>query len=456
MLTYPSPFLRGDEREILLARMPPPSGSGDPTDVTIPTSRLPGAGVLHFPVHRCILWSGEGVSGVNYLLRSHHQPRPSSSQLRVLNLISIPGLSRGGPPPPEAGIGIVDLAAAERAVSVRKGAGEEAEFLKMWRESGMKYVTEWMSWGVEREKGGEEVKPAVKLLISAIISEAEGAIRRREEKDEAESWEAAASGQPDTVAALKGGLKVWAERAHGELQKRLEEAWEMRLWRSLEWWKLPWTVDDVAGNAREVVEAGLLPEAKREFLLLAGRMAGAGYRGPGGVILAPTSTPEKEEPPQAGKHSQNLHETGGPNTHSPPPLPPLYPPYLFSSTSHVLESLIPALHSSATTLLVQSLSTSLTSLAASILLYLSDIPAYSSCTAGAIGVVLSMRFLQTRWAKAQGGFQAAVKEHGRMAIVECERWGWEVLRSGAPARDGNVDREAWNAVQRARKGVEAL
>jgi hypothetical protein len=82
------------------------------------------------------------------------------------------------------------------------------------------------------------------------------------------------------------------------------------------------------------------------------------------------------------------------------------------------------------------MSTSAASAAASGLLNLSEVPTYSSCSAAALGIVLSMRWLQTQWERAQKWFQDAVREQGRVAIVESERWAWQRLQEGVARASG--------------------
>jgi hypothetical protein len=117
-----------------------------------------------------------------------------------------------------------------------------------------------------------------------------------------------------------------------------------------------------------------------------------------------------------------------------------YPTHLFTKTENVISNMISDLQTSANRLLMGSLSFSVTLAAASGLLYLSNIPVYSSSSLAALGLVLSMRWLQTRWGWERQRFQQAVKEQGRIAIVESERWAWQRLKDGVVV-DGDIVRK---------------
>jgi len=294
------------------------------------------------------------------------------------------------------------------------------------------------------DNNGGGIRPVVKALISSIVAQSERLILEEEErlrravegkKHEKETHSVGEGLSVKVVAdnfeSLSASLRNWSQNAHSELQTSLTAGFTSHVWGRLAWWKLIWTADDVTASSREVVNACLLPQSKKAFLFIAGRLAGAGFNG------SPQSAFQRPDSSEGELTRFRLADIPSPPS---PPLTPKkvsedasegpYPMHLFTGTDHIVSNLISDLQTSSNRILVGSILFSVTSAAASSLLYLSGIPVYSSSTVAALGLVLSMRWLQARWGRERQRFQQAVREQGRIAIVESERWMWQRLKDG--------------------------
>ncbi|KAG0134393.1 hypothetical protein HOY82DRAFT_481367 [Tuber indicum] len=441
LLTIPSPLLKSSKLEILLAPIPP----GDPTDLTFQANTVPGSHFIKFPVHKSIVYAGEGEAGLQALLDHDYTTTTTyNDKSRVLRLLSLPVLVPGNHK--SRSVKIVNLPIVEDAIKrSNASAANSIMFEREWLQSGFGAVQEWVLDGCEKpdsESGG--VRPVVKTLISSIVAESERVIRGEEER-----LRRAAGGKEkhfvgkcfavvDNAESLSASLRNWSQNAHSELQNSLTVGFSSRTWGLLAWWKLIWTADDVTANSREVVSTWLLPQSKRAFVFLAGRLAGAGFKGgPQTAFRRPEELPQSRladtSSPFISSTSKNLdkYEPEG-----------SYPTHLFTKTENVISNMISDLQTSANRLLMGSLSFSVTLAAASGLLYLSNIPVYSSSSLAALGLVLSMRWLQTRWGWERQRFQQAVKEQGRIAIVESERWAWQRLKDGVVVDEDIVRKDA--------------
>lgn len=324
-------------------------------------------------------------------------------------------------------------------------AANSLTFEREWLKSGFGAVREWMLDGCKKpDNDGRGIRPVVKALVSSIVAQSERLILEEEErlhravegkKHEKETHSFgegfSVKAVADNFESLSASLRNWSQNAHSELQTSLTAGFTSHVWGRLAWWKLIWTVDDVTANSREVVSACLLPQSKKTFLFLAGRFAGAGFNGSPQLAFQRPNSSEEElarfrladipSPPSPPLSSKNVSEDASEGP---------YPMHLFTKTDHIVSNLISDLQTSANRILVGSVSFSVTSAAASSLLYLSGVPLYSSSTVAALGLVLSMRWLQARWGRERQRFQQAVREQGRIAIVESERWMWQRLKDG--------------------------
>lgn len=428
LLSAPSPLLQRFALEILLAPLPP--SSKDLTVVALQATEIPGARIIEFPVHKTLLWAGEGPAGLSALLG-----QSCANTDLVLKALSLPGLSTATSPE-AADVTIIDLAIAETAVTKLQSPTENSlSFQDRWLRSGLGGVRRWLLAG-SLSSATSGVKPAVKDLVSSILNEAESLLRQ-EEADVAAAKNArsipASSLAPDDTESLSRALEDWSQTAHMELQNGLAAAFASKSWNSLAWWKLIWATDDVTHCSRDMVAVGLLPTSRPNLLFLAGRFSGAGFRG------TVTATSVEEEMAEIRQGQPVSGDLGGAD---------YCPPQIARAMDYILADAVPRIQAAASRLLMHAFSVSATGTIVSTMLYASEVSVYSSASVAAFALVYSARKLQRGWDREKSWFQGVVAEGGRVAVVETERWAWERLRIGKKVAD--VD-EGLEMVQEGRK-----
>ena len=267
------------------------------------------------------------------------------------------------------------------------------------RDSSVEDVKEWLLAGTTTSN---TLRPVIKsLLLDIFVSASKELSAAPGTTANPRSIEAG-----DTFETLARAIGAWSRAAHIELKT----AAESHEWHKLDWWKLLWRVDDVGHISRHVMTTSFLAHSEEEAAFLAGRLLGAGYNNPTSL----------------GGSELELDR----------------PTWITEQRNQIITALIPSLQSGAQKYLFSSLSTSGLSAAFSVLLCLSDVPLYSALTVAALGTVGSMRWLQSRWMREKRGFQDAVKEKGRVAIVESERWAWKQLKQRRKIEVSEEDEKA--------------
>ncbi|RPB08425.1 hypothetical protein P167DRAFT_342794 [Morchella conica CCBAS932] len=468
LLSVPSPLLRSSALEILLAPLPyaPPE---DLTVVALKATEIPGARVIEYPVHKTLVWAGEGSDGLSTLL---NQKCSSSSTGRVLKALSLPVTAFSSAAHDEGDVKIVDLKIAEDAIAqLEESTLYASTFQREMLQSGIEKITKWITDGTHSGPEGA-VKPVVKELAYSIISEAEVLLRKEEDEilaaqtaieNRASVANSSSAPKADTFGSLSRALKSWSQYAHEELQGGLDAAFKTKPWNDLAWWKLIWATDDVSSNTRDVLAAGFLTDSKKKLLFLAGRFSGAGYHGDGKGTTpahAPTSV-EEELAFNLGNSDANTATNvdldagrrdgkyiGGPK---------YSPPFIAQAVGDIVRDMVPVLQSSANRLLLKSASLSASGALVSAMLYALEISVYSSLSATAVAVVYSARLLQTKWERERGQFQDAVMERGRVAIAKTERWGWDRLREGVKVEEhGTIEDEGLKRINDGKKIIESV
>jgi hypothetical protein len=376
----------------------------DPLVPLFQSTDIPGARVIEYPVHKTLFYAGSGTLGVGKLLESARFTRDKPEQVR--RVIALAGGDAAG------GVGNVQVISPTRE-------GDAVKSVKEWLLEGTTAPTE------------TAVKPTVKALLRDIFATAEGELEAAAKTPPAPIAVAAVEGG-DTTESLAQAIAAWSKGAHIELRDSTVAAFAGKEWRKIEWWKLLWRIDDVGTISRSVVSTGFLLESEERATFLAGRIYGAGY----------------------SKHETVRTDTGDviELAENPRPLA------ISRQRTDIIQGLVPSLQAAAQRYLLSFLSTSGISGAFSALLFLSDMSLYSALTVAAVGTVGSARWLQGQWAKEREAFQDAVREKGREAIVESERWAWDRLKAGLKAEvDAEMEREKAKreVLRRAvREGVE--
>ncbi|KAL7275345.1 hypothetical protein RUND412_001702, partial [Rhizina undulata] len=405
ILEVPAEALKRHRMEILVAPMS--AGAKDLRVITLQATKISGARIIQYPVHKTLVYAGEGAKGLQTLLFGGFTNGGGDVVCKALSFPGMPAdLNTGN-------VKITDLPLAEDALKQFKASTANAPvYEKEWLKSGVEQLRQWIFSGTEIPDG-HDVKPAVKNFVADILDESE-ALLNEEKRIKAilptppsELTTAAA----DDLETLSEAVTDWSLAAHTELRDTLDAGFKGKTWRKLAWWKLLWAIDDVSVNSRAVVRDYFLPAARRELLFLAGRVHGAGFRGDltSTLLLFSPETEESED------------ETR---------LDYKYPPDLIKSRTLIFKSLIPGLQSAANKLLFKAGSTSGLCFALTGLLYASDVELYSALSVAALGTVGSLRWLQKRWEKEERRFREGVGEMGRRGIVGSERWLWGRLRAG--------------------------
>ncbi|KAG7102208.1 hypothetical protein HYQ44_018018 [Verticillium longisporum] len=258
-----------------------------------------------------------------------------------------------------------------------------------------------------------------------------------------------AASSPES-AALNSGLAAWSQEAHEELQKQLDLAFAGRRWRKLGWWKLFWRVDDVGYLTSEILSQRFLPSAERELVYLAGRIEQAGAATTAGAPIYAQPLPASEQPPVAAAPAPAIAARPTPK----------WPTHIAFTRRYLHAETVPALQALAQKLVLQASSTSglATSLAALLYMSSSVTTLYEAGAVAALGIVWSLRRLQTKWETAREFWEGDIREEGRKAVRGAEASIADVLKGqtcgAAQAHEDGREREL--ARQLTEKAADAL
>jgi hypothetical protein len=333
----------------------------------------------------------------------------------------------------------VDTAVADTALAkFRESVQFVSEYERGWTAGGVQDVVNWLS---AKKDGG--LAPELEILVQSLLDSTEEglvakeAIRVREQE--------ASDVSTETRQSLDQTVSAWAERAHTELQKSLEEGFASLRWRGLAWWKLFWRVDDVGAVTSEILQTRYLAQAEKEMIWTAGRVKQTGLLNgaPNGEDFAVNNS--KTETAEENSETAVPQQKDGP-----------WPMQISASRSKLGSTTIPSLQALSQSLVLFSASTTGLTSAFSALLYSSATTGlYEACTVAAVGLIYSLRRQQSKWEKARSFWEDEVRETGRTALIDTEK----VLRGSI--RDGPIQQKeelpetrARAVVERARKALE--
>ncbi|KAK3684949.1 hypothetical protein B0T22DRAFT_204256 [Podospora appendiculata] len=343
-------------------------------------------------------------------------------------------------------------AGSEGLALFRASVRNVTEFETLWSDANVSQISDWLrANALPSSASGEPAatKAPVRNLVQSLLQNTRATIQAAEAHDL--SLSLTASVPPRAIARLDRALADWAQTAHEELQHQLDVAFTGRPWRKLGWWKLFWRVDDVGMLSSEMLALRFLPDAERSIIYLAGRVQEAGiaeaedhqtvYSGP--VLPSPTTAEAGVAAAAAG----------------PPEV--RWPTHIPFTRTYLQDKTVPALQALAQKLVVQSLSTATLSTALAGLTYLSTFGLYESGAVAALGVIWSLRRLQTKWESARDFWEGEVREEGRKAVRASEASVAEVLDRATGAhgdRAVHMDelRRARDIVERAEDALAKL
>lgn len=449
-LSIPSPVLKNGNIEILVGAI----GTGsEPTGVSIteetllvPTISIPTSNddtppsVIQYPVHRTVI-CGSGPDGL--FAYSGLVGRANLGSAEQLVHGAIEQLAAGTSKQRSDKVTFVDTAVADTALAkFRESVQFVSEYERGWTAGGVQDVVNWMS--AASAKKGNDLAPELEILVQSLLDSTETGLVAKEATRVRE--QEASDVSAETRQSLDQTVSDWAERAHTELQKSLEEGFASLRWRGLAWWKLFWRVDDVGAVTSEILQTRYLAQAEKEMIWTAGRVKQTGLLNgdPNGEDFAvnSSSTAEKEKGETATPEQQ---KDAGP-----------WPMQISASRAKLGSTTIPSLQALSQGLVLFSASTTGLTSAFSALLYSSATTGlYEACTVAAVGLIYSMRRQQSKWEKARSFWEDEVRETGRTALIDTEKVLRESIRDG-PVRQKEEfpETRAREVVERARKALE--
>lgn len=410
-----------------------------------------------FPVHKTVLYQ-EGLQDLDSI------PKIGTHEGRILKVIidwswsNLQQRTQNTRP-----VSPINLALGEAAVDIfRQSLQRSVEYEHLWFDAGMPAITAWITDGTESQNG--DLKPAIRGLLQTMYNNTNKAIAR---DDESSVQRQIASTIPvATKNIIEQGISIWAENAHTELRDRLNSAFHSNIWRRIKWWKLFWRVDDVGYIASDILQKAWLVEAEKEMIWISGRIHQSGLLGP--PKLRPPAVLDPEDEQTLGGH---------------PPAPSLsdlvekVPSYevvedqvfqhpWLQNISHARSALsrftVPPLQSLSQSLLLQTISTNAFTSSFSALLYvsISTTSPYEAGAIAAVGLVWSLRRLQTKWENARSTWEAQIREDGRRVLRHVEETARNDVREGGMGEVDELGREerkvARDAVARAERALEAI
>ncbi|KAK1998824.1 hypothetical protein LX36DRAFT_17772 [Colletotrichum falcatum] len=457
-LDVSSPALNGHDIELLLMEVNPfaaaPGEAAQAQDleesVLVPTVDIPSNTgrytPITTPVHKALVVS-EGVMGAASVASLPLVEYRDT----VLAAVDLPGY----PVEKDAHVTFqpIDVSVGTEALDlIRQNIGNAMEYERSWYKSNVPAVVQWLKSGVQSDEG-QATKPAVRLLIASLLRNTLAEIEAEETRllSGRLSTEAPSSG----LAVMNERLAQWSQFAHEELQQQLDLAFAGTRWRKLGWWKLFWRVDDVGALTNDILGQRFLPSAERELIYLAGRIAES--RAAAAAPAAPTEPPTYAQPTSELQRSLPEPSTAAKAVTQ----RPKWPTHISFTRRYLHEETVPALQALAQKLVLQASSTSALTGALAGLLYVSQYASsvYEAGAVAALGVMWSLRRMQTKWETARAYWEGEVREEGRKAVRGVEQSVAGALdgsREGAAIEGAEELRKARKLVEKAEDALKRL
>jgi hypothetical protein len=488
-LSVPSPLLRQFNLELVVSSIQvdteipakSPTNSDSILDILLspslvaPASEDGGYSRVTYPVHKAVLL-GNGLQdliNVGRFLASTGCGTYPADLVQLAITDSRPGLIQASETPRTDDVIIINPQKAETAISqFRHSVNNAIAYEHAWFESNLPSLTSWLSRGCE---SASALKPTIKSFIDALLVDVEARIDEAAVKLQSQIVNTLL---PDTTRSSLGqAITSWADHAHTELRDSLENAFNGS-WSRLKWWKLFWRVDDVSMISSDIIEKRWLVEAEKELIFLSGRMKEAHLINNGSTktwmeepfidhpansvgmnILSATEKPESQnqrsiEP--INEKRQDIYSRPVPTT-TPGVIP--YPQRIPLSRRRFLTSDIPTLQAKAQTLVMQSLTTTALTSALGGLIYTASplTTLFESGAVAALGFVLAISRLQSKWEAARTSFEVKVRDSGRRALLGTEDDIRTVVREASQAKPDETIIQSIDVAKRAVERVkEAL
>ncbi|EEQ29242.1 hypothetical protein McanMca71_006646 [Microsporum canis] len=387
---------------------------------------------IRYPVHRSII-CGDGIDGL--FAYGRLAGKSKEGELGSTRAVFQLGLNKA-PEKSEGEVSFVDIDCAEVALDkFRQSAQNATDYQEGWDRSGIQPIIDWLSAG----STDQAVSPDLRNLLDSVLKEADTKIEQQEKKKLADMQ---ASSVPEEVRnSLDVTISEWAERAHGELQSSLDEAFRCRSWRSLVWWKLFWRVDDVPMICSNLLRKQWLVQAEKEALWIGGRFQQAR------LLEDDSASDNGKYPPATEGHLPDQF-----------PSTPGFTPWKTQITegrNSLISSSIMPLHSLAQSLVTFSMSTTGLTSALSALTYISTTTTSLSeaGTFAAVGLIYSLWRQQKKWDLARKTWEIEIREEGRKALRHTEDSMRLVVRDGNRPAMPPIEKEAKDSIRTAKQAL---
>ena len=404
-----------------------------------------------FPVHKTVIYQ-EGLQDLNSI------PKINVQAGRIFKVIidwSWSNLQQRSQD--IQSVSPINLALGEAAIDIfRQSLKRSVEYEHLWFDAGLPGITSWISDGTEAQNGG--IKPAIRRLLQTICNNTNKAIAQ--EDDSSAQRQKASTMSVATKNIIEQGISIWAENAHTELRDRLDSAFHSKSWRRITWWKLFWRVDDVGYIASDILQKAWLVEAEKEMIWVSGRIHQSGLLGP--PKLRPTAVLDLDNEQTFGGHppAPSIADLVGKSSSYDVVEDQVFQhPWLqniYRARSALSQFTVPPLQSLSQSLLLQTISTNALTSSLSALLYfsISTTSPYEAGAIAAVGLVWSLRRLQTRWENARSSWEAQIREDGKIVLRNVEEVAREAVREGGMGEVDELDREARRVAREAIARVE--
>ena len=478
-LLVPSPLLKRHGLEILVTGLNGAGLSGYEgankreleSSVLVPSLSMPMTnggriGFVRYPVHKALI-VGDGVEGAvecGQLLKAGLNPELIASAMNLS--MTIPAASESTAADEKLGK-IINIDLASHALGLfRESRANGAQFSQEWEASRVSAISQWLADANATTSTG--LKQAVQAQIdSALQSTAHAVDQIQLER----TTEVKKSTIADTKRhALQEAITTWSAEAHKDLQMNMSAAFESKSWHRTAWFRLLWRIDDVTFSAADILQRSWLNETEQNLAFLSGRIVESGIAtadelkltGVEQRLLEQGTKQEMETYEAVKDHKESvaelmqmpamlskLQEQSGVNALFDPP----WPQMLTLSRATMLHTLVPTLHRRAQTLLISTLTTisGTTALGAWLMVATGGSAAAEAGAVAALGLVWSLRRMQTKWGAKRNDFEMAVRENGRRVLAEVEGQLRSVVSRGGRVVVRPEDVQTW---QRARDGVD--
>ena len=465
-MTIPSTLLLQNKLEILIHQSGISAQEGELENNTllVPTLDTPSlaigrASTISYPVHKTILL-GDGLGGLSQVAGLLTLVQTTSLQESVKLIVNV---NWAADIPAEEDLLFVNMTRGEKAIKeLRQSVQHSQDYEHDWLNSRISTIEPFL---IGSSEAVSSIKPALRNLVSVLLTNVETAINTEESDVEQREWQQTIA-RKDVRQSIENAITSWAELAHTELRDELEKVFASRSWRKLAWWKLLWRVDDVDIVASEVLRRTYLINAEKNLIFLSGRMQEAGLFGP-----IPAQK-EKDSQPLVYADAEDIPGLSVQDVH-PAPLRPLdsldgpkldaqqsiepdptyrFPQSVIVSRLGLLQTTVPPLTALAQRYLLSSLSTTGLSAALSAFAYLSS----STTTLYEVGVILALGLtwsasrLQKQWELARTDWVQGVELEGKRVLDAVERTARHAVNTFGQTKANNA------AIEDRSKAKEAL